>query len=131
MFALVDAVEQYPEFLPWCTDTVVHFRDENAVEATLELRRGGLRQQFRTRNESDPGKCMNIRLVGGPFRHLEGSWTFTPLGESGSKVVLELDFELSSRALDVLLGRFLEEACNSLVDAFTERAREVYRQAAS
>ena len=131
MFALVDAVEQYPEFLPWCTDTVVHFRDETTVEATLELRRGGLRQRFRTRNESDPGKYMTIRLVGGPFRHLEGGWTFTPLGDGGSKVALELDFELSSRALDLVLGRFLEETCNSLVDAFTERARAIYGQAAS
>lgn len=126
MFALVDEVERYPEFVPWCTATTVHDRGPGTVEATLELSRGGLRQQFRTSNYSEPGKFMRISLVDGPFRHLEGRWTFTSLGESGCKVTLDMEFELASRALDVLLGRFFEETCNSLVDAFTRRAREVY-----
>lgn len=129
MFALVDGVEHYPEFVPWCTDTVVHHRDAETVEATLELSRGGIRQRFRTRNRFAPGEFMTISLVDGPFRRMEGRWTFVPLGEGGCKVSLDIEFELSSRALDLVLGRFFEDTCNALVDAFTERAQSVYGKA--
>ena len=126
MYALVADVESYPEFLPWCSDVDVHFREGDTVEATLELHRGGLKKRFRTRNQMHPESSMELSLVGGPFRHLAGGWTFTPLGDSGSKVALDLEFEFDSRALDLVVGAFFEDACNSLVDAFTERAAQVY-----
>jgi ribosome-associated toxin RatA of RatAB toxin-antitoxin module len=126
MYALVADVESYPEFLPWCSDVEVHLREGNTVEATLELHRGGLKKRFRTRNSMQPDTSMALSLVGGPFRHLAGGWTFTPLGEDGSKVALDLEFEFDSRALDLVVGAFFEDACNSLVDAFTQRATQVY-----
>ena len=73
-----------------------------------------------------PKSSMDLALVGGPFRHLAGGWTFTPLGDAGSKVALDLEFEFDSKALDLLIGAFFEDACNSLVDAFTRRAAVVY-----
>ena len=97
-------------------------RAGDVVEATLELHRGGLKKRFRTRNAMQPEQSMDLSLVGGPFRHLAGGWTFTPLGEEGSKVALDLEFEFDSRALDLVVGAFFEDACNSLVDAFTQRA---------
>ena len=100
--------------------------DGQPVEATLELHRGGLRKRFRTRNPMQPDARMDLSLVGGPFRHLSGGWTFTPLGEAGSKVALDLEFEFDSRALDLVVGAFFEDACNKLVDAFTQRAAQVY-----
>ena len=69
---------------------------------------------------------MQLSLVEGPFRALSGGWTFTPLGDSGSKVGLDLEFEFDSRALDLVIGAFFEDICNSLVDAFTARAETVY-----
>ncbi len=126
MYALVADVESYPEFLPWCSDVEVHLRENNTVEATLELHRGGLKKRFRTRNKMQPEESMDLSLVGGPFRHLAGGWTFTPLGDAGSKVALDLEFEFDSRALDLVVGAFFEDACNSLVDAFTQRATQVY-----
>ena len=126
MYALVADVESYPDFLPWCSDVEVHSREGDTVEATLELHRGGLKKRFRTRNRMQPEKSMELSLVGGPFRHLAGGWTFTPLGEEGSKVALDLEFEFDSRALDLVVGAFFEDACNSLVDAFTQRAAIVY-----
>ena len=126
MYALVADVESYPDFLPWCSDVEVHLREGNTVEATLELHRGGLRKRFRTRNRMQPESSMDLSLVGGPFRHLAGGWTFTPLGDEGSKVALDLEFEFDSRALDLMVGAFFEDACNSLVDAFTRRADQVY-----
>lgn len=126
MFALVEDVESYPEFLPWCHDVEVHFRDTVTIEATLELHRGAVSKHFRTRNTSRPGERMDIALVGGPFSHLAGGWLFTQLGDAGSKVALDLHFEFSSRAIDVILGRFFEDTCNSLVDAFIRRAHTIY-----
>ena len=126
MYALVEDVDSYPIFLPWCSDVEIHFREDNVVEATLELHKGKLSKRFRTRNTLHPTQAIDLELVGGPFRHLSGGWTFTPLGDTGSKVALELEFEFDSRALDLMIGAFFEDTCNSLVDAFTQRAQVVY-----
>ena len=126
MYALVEDVGSYPVFLPWCSDVEVHFREGNVVEATLELHRGRLSKRFRTRNTMHPKTSMDLELVGGPFHHLSGGWVFTSLGDSGSKVALDLEFEFDSRALDLMIGAFFEDMCNSLVDAFTQRAVVVY-----
>jgi ribosome-associated toxin RatA of RatAB toxin-antitoxin module len=128
MFSLVDDVQLYPQFLPWCASATVHSRLENVLEATLELRRGDLSKTFRTRNTSIGQELIEMQLVDGPFRYLEGRWSFTQLGESGSKVALDLEFEFSSSVVDVLFGPFFEEICNSLVDAFTQRADSVFGQ---
>ncbi|MGI9221503.1 MAG: type II toxin-antitoxin system RatA family toxin [Woeseiaceae bacterium] len=126
MFSLVEDIESYPGFLPWCKSAVIHSRDDNVVEATLELRRGELSKHFRTRNSATGKESIEMTLVDGPFRHLAGRWSFKQLGEAGSKVELDLDFEFSSSVVDVLFGPFFEETCNSLVDAFTKRADEVF-----
>lgn len=126
MFALVADVEAYPSFLPWCSDVDVHSRAGDTVEATLELSRGNLSKRFRTQNVMTPSERMELSLVDGPFRRLAGGWRFKSLGEQGSKVSLVLEFEFDSRLLDLLIGAYFEDICNSLVDAFTRRAREVY-----
>lgn len=126
MFELVKDVESYPTFLPWCNDAEVHIRGADFIEASLELHRGRISKRFRTRNVFRSGEFLGIELVGGPFRHMSGGWTFEQLGDAGSKVVLELDFEFESRATDVILGRFFEHTCNALVDSFTQRAAQIY-----
>ena len=126
IYTLVEDVDSYPLFLPWCNDVEVHSRDGNVVEASLELHRGKLSKRFRTRNTMHPYDSMALSLVGGPFNHLAGGWEFKALGDAGSKVSLRLEFEFESRALDLLVGAFFEDACNSLVDAFTQRAAAVY-----
>ena len=126
MFDLVADVESYKDFLPWCSDVEVHSAENDVVEATLEFRRGALKKRFRTRNAMVPNESMDLSLVGGPFRDLSGGWRFTQLGDDGSKVALDLEFEFDSRALDMMVGPFFEDICNSLVDAFTERAHDIY-----
>ena len=126
MFRLVDEAEHYPDFLPWCSSAVVHYRDATSVEATLEMRRAGLRKSFRTRNTQVFAEFIRIELADGPFRTLEGDWTFSPIGELGCRVELDISFEFESAMLDRLLGHFFEETLNSLVDAFTRRAQDVY-----
>ena len=126
MYALVEDVDAYPEFLPWCKDVEVHYREGNVVEATLELHRGKISRRFRTRNTMQPSESMRLELVSGPFRHLAGGWRFQQLGDTGSKVSLHMEFEFNSRTLDSMIGRFFEGICNSLVDAFTQRANRIY-----
>lgn len=126
MYTLVEDVESYPAFLPWCSGVEVHSREGNVVEASLELHRGTISKWFRTRNAMTPNERMDLSLVGGPFRHLSGGWNFEQLGDSGSKVTLTLDFEFDSRMLDLMIGAYFEDICNRLVDAFTRRAHEVY-----
>ncbi len=128
MFALVDDIEAYPEFLPWCKGTTVHVRDRNIVEASIEMHHGILRKSFRTRNTLHPDAAIDIALLGGPFRHLAGGWRFDQLGELGSKVSLDLEFEFEHRLTSILFEQYFENVCNSLVDAFISRAGAVYGQ---
>ncbi len=126
MYSLVEDVDSYPTFLPWCNDVEVHLREGNVVEATLELHRGKMSKRFRTRNTMQPSDAMDLELVDGPFRHLSGGWRFRQLGAEGCKVSFELEFEFDGRVLDLMIGAFFEDMCNSLVDAFTQRAAEIY-----
>ena len=126
MYALVEDFLAYPDFLPWCTGAILHSRDPETIEASLELQRSGVRKSFRTRNTLQPGVEMGIALVGGPFRHLAGGWRFEQLGDDGSKVSLQLDFEFENRVTDAVFGRYFEKTCNSLIDSFIKRAHEIY-----
>lgn len=126
MYALVKNVEAYPSFLPWCNDAEVHVREQDYIEASLELHRGRISKRFRTRNVLREDEFLGIELVGGPFRQLSGGWNFVPLGDAGCKVSLDLEFEFESRATDVIFGRFFEQTCNALVDSFTRQAAKIY-----
>ncbi|MDH3287039.1 MAG: type II toxin-antitoxin system RatA family toxin [Betaproteobacteria bacterium] len=126
MFALVDAVERYPEFLPWCGGARVSQGDETRTRATIEISYRGIKQSFTTENAKRPPSAMDIRLVEGPFRELDGHWRFTGLGESGCKVEFRLRYEFSNRLLAKLLGPVFDFIANSLVEAFVKRADRLY-----
>lgn len=126
MFDLVADIESYPRFLPWCRGARVVPQGDGEVEATLEIAKGPLRKSFTTRNRLHPGRRIDLQLVQGPFRHLEGHWLFEDLGEAGSKVSLELEFDVGGALLRRTLGPVFSEIANTLVDAFCRRARSVY-----
>ncbi len=126
MYDLVNEIERYPEFLPWCKSTEVHERSEDEVKATIELAKGGIHKSFSTHNRMQPGKMIEIRLVEGPFSHLHGFWRFDPLGESASKVSMDMEFDFSNRLLGMAVGPVFGQIVSTLVDAFVKRAREVY-----
>lgn len=128
MFALVDDVEAYPRFLPWCNSAEILSRSDEAVEATLELQKGSVTKAFTTRNSRNEPDSIDLELLDGPFRYLSGGWQFKGLGDQGCKVSLELEFEFDSVMVDMMFGAFFESTCNSLVDAFTTRAQAVYGQ---
>ena len=129
MFALVDDIGSYSLFLPWCRSSQVLTRTEDEVRATIEIAHGSLRKSFTTRNRTQRDKMIEMRLEEGPFRHLEGFWRFDVLGEQASKVSLDLDFEFSSKLVGLAMGPVFSQIANSLVDAFTKRAVQVYGKA--
>jgi ribosome-associated toxin RatA of RatAB toxin-antitoxin module len=124
MYALINDIERYPEFVPWCTAARVESRNEGEVVATLTIKRGPLRAEFTTRNLLEPGKRVLMQFVSGPFRVLEGLWTLTALGDLGCRVELEMRFEFANRVAGTLFAPLFEDTAASLVDAFVKRARE-------
>lgn len=126
MYELVDRVEDYPQFLPWCGGTKVHYRDELITEATIHIHYMQIRQHFTTVNRKTRPQEMAIRLKQGPFRRLEGFWRFKPLGEAACKVELVLHYEFSTLLFEKVLGPAFGYIANSLVDAFVRRAEQVY-----
>lgn len=128
MFALVDNIEAYPSFLPWCRNSRILSRNDDEVRATLELSKGGVEKAFTTCNRNQKDKMIEIRLLDGPFKRLDGYWRFDALGEDGCKIALDLEFEFASRMLDMVVGPVFSQIANSLVDAFMQRAVDVYGQ---
>jgi ribosome-associated toxin RatA of RatAB toxin-antitoxin module len=126
MFGLVDAVEYYPEFLPWCSGVAVARHDGEVTVATLSIQYRGVRQSFTTEVSKHPPRAMRIGLVRGPFRTLDGDWTFTPLSQAGCRVEFRMHYEFSSRLLERLVGPVFNHIASSLVDAFVKRARAIH-----
>ena len=126
MYELVDRVEDYPSFLPWCGGTELHQRDEVVTEATIHIDYLHVRQHFTTANTKRYPEQMNIRLKSGPFRRLEGYWRFVALEETACKVEFLLHYEFSSRVLEKALGPVFGYVANNLVEAFVQRAERVY-----
>lgn len=126
MFNLVNDVESYPGFLPWCRSTRLLSRDEEKLCGQLEVARAGISQTFSTCNRLFPFERIEIELVEGPFTRLHGNWRFTALREDACKVELELTFEFSGRLINKAFGTVFGQIANSLVDAFCMRADEVY-----
>ena len=126
MFALVADIEKYPGFLPWCRNARVRVPGEDTVEASLEIGRGPIRKTFTTRNVMTRGTRIDIGLIDGPFKRLQGCWKFIALDGSGCRIVLDLEYELSNAVLRRTLGPLFSEIASSLVDAFCRRAKELH-----
>jgi ribosome-associated toxin RatA of RatAB toxin-antitoxin module len=126
MFALVDRVEDYPKFLPWCGGVEVLQRDGNRLVATLSINYHGVRQSFTTENINMPHTSMKMKLIEGPFKHLDGTWTFKPLRADACKIEFDLHYEFSSKILEHIIGPVFNMIANSFVDSFCKRAETVY-----
>ncbi len=126
MFSLVEDIERYPQFVPWVASAKLMERTPGEVKGQLEMERSGFREKFTTRNILDPPHRMDLKLVDGPFKLLEGRWTFDPIGDRGTRIGLTIQFEFSNPMLSLMLSRSFEKSCGELVDAFVARARAVY-----
>ncbi|NOY63336.1 MAG: type II toxin-antitoxin system RatA family toxin [Gammaproteobacteria bacterium] len=126
MYSLVDDIESYPKFLPWCVSATVFSRNDDEVRASLELARSGIRKSFTTCNRIQKNKMIEIRLVEGPFHHLQGFWRFEPLEASACKISLDMEFEFSGRLLSMTIGPVFSQIAESLVESFGKRAVEIF-----
>lgn len=126
MFALVEDVASYPQFLPWVSAAEVIERSPQQVVGRLHMHRSGLRETVTTRNVLMPPREITLNLVAGPFKTLMGRWTFEPIADRGTNVGLTIRFELASSMLNLLFARSFEKNCGQLVDAFVARARALY-----
>ena len=126
MFDLVDDIESYPEFLPWCSGSKILKREEGIVEAELLISKAGFNKSFATRNRSDGHGKLFMSLLDGPFSSLEGVWDFMPLREDASKISLDLEFEMHGKFASLAFGAVFNQICNTMVSSFTERAKVIY-----
>jgi ribosome-associated toxin RatA of RatAB toxin-antitoxin module len=129
MFDLVVDVERYPQFLPWVSAAELHEKSATDLLASMEMQRGGVSERFTTRNTFERPSRMTLQLVRGPFRQLEGRWSFTPIGDAGTRIELEMRFEFANPLVSLLFGKAFEQSCNSLIDAFIARARQLHASA--
>jgi len=126
MFALVDRIEDYPKFLPWCGGAEIRQRDGDKVVATLRINYHGVKQAFTTENTNSFPTAIRMDLLEGPFKHLHGTWTFKPLRADACKVEFELHYEFSSRLLEQIIGPVFTMITGSFVDSFCKRAEAIY-----
>jgi len=127
MFDLVNDVSAYQEFLPGCKQSVVLDEYEGFMQAKMVLAKAGIEQTLITENALTPNQSIRMNLSQGPFRQLTGGWTFTPLSEDACKIELTLDFEFTSKLVDMAFGKVFRTLTNNMVKAFSQRAKEVYR----
>lgn len=126
MYELVNNVESYHEFLPYCSKSEVHYRDEHEVRATLEISAAGMSKSFTTKNLLQKNKMIEIRLIDGPFKYLEGFWRFDVTASGTTLIAMDLEFEFAGRMISMLLGPVFEQVSQKMVDAFCDRAEQLY-----
>ena len=126
MYKLVEGVPFYPQFLSWCTSTLVHEQNDEFQKASLTVVVAGIRQSFTTANNLYRGERVEMKLFEGPFKNLHGEWRFIQLGDDGCKISLELDFEMTRGPMSNLFGKGFGKIADRLVDDFCKRAERVY-----
>ncbi len=130
MFMLVDNINQYSEFLPWCASSEELFREGNKVEARIDISHSGFKNSFSTRNTLSSFNTIEMELLKGPFKYLIGTWSFETIGDEadpqGCKISLHLDFEFTSKIVGMTFGKIFGKLASSMVDSFTARADKIY-----
>ena len=126
MYKLVNDIERYPDFVPWCVGSELLTQDRDELRARLDFAKGSVQKSFATINRLHKNKMIEMRLLDGPFKHLEGFWRFEVENENVTKVSFDISFEFSNKIMGMMFGSFFQQVVGSLVDAFYQRAQEVY-----
>jgi len=126
MFALVDDVSSYADFLPWCGGSEELSRNEDEVRASVTIAHSGLNKTFTTLNRLQKNKMIEIKLIDGPFKHLHGFWRFDALSDGACKISLDLEYEFSNRLIGMVVGPVFNQIANTMVDSFCQQAEVVY-----
>jgi ribosome-associated toxin RatA of RatAB toxin-antitoxin module len=128
MFALVDNVADYPKFLPWCGGTSVTVIDENKLRATVDINYHHVKQSFTTENVRVVPQRIDIKLLDGPFKQLDGRWQFIALTPTACKIEFRLNYEFSNKLLEKVVGPVFHYIASTFVEAFIRRAEDIYKK---
>lgn len=128
MYSLINDVPAYPKFLADCRDSKIVSSTNNEMTASLLVAKAGINQWFTTKNTLVENEQVKMNLLDGPFKKLIGCWTLTPLSTGACKISLELDYEFSNKIFALAFGRVFNHLANNMVQAFTNRAKEVYSE---
>ena len=126
MYQLVDDISAYPEFLPWCGGSEEHNRSDDQVKASVTIQKGAINKVFTTQNTLKKNSLIELNLLNGPFKKLNGTWRFEPLSENACRVTFDLHFEFSNMLVGLAIGPIFNQIANTFVDSFVERAKVVY-----
>ncbi len=126
MYVLVNDIESYPTFLPWCTAAKILSQQEERLTATLSLALGKIKQSFTTENIMQDGAQIEMRLIEGPFKHLNGYWKFNLEDEESCQIQLHMHFEFKNKIIKHTLGKAFYKVMDSLVESFVQRAQQIY-----
>lgn len=126
MYMLVDDVEKYPEFVPFCKESKIIQRDSQSVSATLMVAKSGIAKSFSTKNSLQPFEHIQMELLNGPFKSLSGVWSFKELSENACKIELDLQYEFSSKLTSLAFSKIFNQLAKSMISAFTQRATSIY-----
>jgi len=130
MYALVEDIEAYPRFLPWCREARVRERTPQRTVATLAVGLKGLRYRLTTQNANRPGEAIDLQLLEGPFRHFAAHWRFSALGPRAARIEFAMEYQFAGALVSRALGPLFETIADTMVDAFNRRADAIYGQAA-
>lgn len=126
MYSLVNDVERYSDFLPWCVSSRILHRDTSSVSASLSFAKGSMQKSFSTKNTLMPPGQIHMTLLEGPFKHLSGMWTFHETASEQCRVALDLEFEFSNRVLAMMFGPMFHKIAQTMVVSFSNQANQVY-----
>lgn len=129
MYDLVNDVEKYPEYIPWCRESEILLFNDDEMRATLSFELGGIRKSFTTCNLLQKNKMIELSLIDGPFKQLQGFWRFEALDNHHCQISFDLNFEFESKMIGMMFGPVFHQMTNSLVDTFIERAKKIYEVA--
>jgi ribosome-associated toxin RatA of RatAB toxin-antitoxin module len=125
LYDIVNDVERYPEFLPWCGGSRIHTSDQYSMEASILMQAAGLNHWFTTRNRMQPGESIEVELVDGPFSRLDGRWSFIAVGIDGCKIELRLHYEIKHNLAAAIIAPAFTRIANTMVESFCNRARDL------
>lgn len=126
MYQLVNQINDYPQFLNWCSSTDILNQTEQEITASISINKSAFRQTFTTLNTLTPNARIDMQLKDGPFKQLNGAWIFTPLNDNACKISLELEFSFASKLVDMAIAPIFTSISNTQLDAFVERAKQIY-----
>jgi len=126
MYELVAAVDHYQDFLPWCGGSKILSQSADEIQGQVRIQHLGMDKTFTTLNRMQKNKMIEMKLIDGPFKHLQGFWRFDALEENGCKISLDLEFEFSNKLMSIAFGPIFSQIANSMVDAFCQRAVDLY-----